>query len=201
MELSSYDSDVNKLCLRIVPNDYKILTQVSRPVQINEQSELEKVRQIVDYMFNFIEEKQGLGISGVQLGVLSRFFVLHCPDADNPSGRYNVKIFDGKYKLEDGYKSTYEHMCAINPEIISVSEKRHELLEGCLSIPNDVRFPVIRPLSITVSFYDISGNKVIEKLTGYPAKCFQHELDHLNGLMTIHHQHNVYDALKKVGVL
>ena len=58
---------------------------------------------------------------------------------------------------------------------------REEQEEGCLSFP-DLWLKVKRPKSITAEYFDRNGNKCIIELTGIDAKCFQHELDHLDGV-------------------
>ena len=79
-------------------------------------------------------------------------------------------------------KSTGEFITVINPKIISKSEKTQIDTEGCLSYPN-VFLEISRPQSVEVEYYDEHENKVTEFLTGINARCFQHELDHLTGVV------------------
>ena len=79
-------------------------------------------------------------------------------------------------------KSSGEFVTAINPKIISKSEKTQIDTEGCLSYPN-VFLEISRPESVEVEYYDENENKVTEFLSGIDARCFQHELDHLNGIV------------------
>jgi peptide deformylase len=70
----------------------------------------------------------------------------------------------------------------INPKIKSFSEDQIIFEEGCLSIP-EVFAEIERPKTITVEYYNESGEKIEEELTDYTARIFQHENDHLNGIL------------------
>ena len=81
-------------------------------------------------------------------------------------------------------KSSGEFVTAINPKIISESKKTQTDTEGCLSYPN-IFLEISRPQSVEVEYYDEHENEVTESLNGIDARCFQHELDHLNGVVYI----------------
>lgn len=68
-----------------------------------------------------------------------------------------------------------------NPEIIASDMETISDFEGCLSFPKKV-VTVARPKQIHVKYYDHAGNLTEESLSGLAARCFQHELDHLNGI-------------------
>lgn len=72
----------------------------------------------------------------------------------------------------------------INPEIITVSKEKLNDWEGCLSFPN-VRGLTLRHKNITVKYHDQSGKKHVVKLSGFQARVFQHEIDHLNGTVYV----------------
>lgn len=72
----------------------------------------------------------------------------------------------------------------INPEIVWASQAETLLDEGCLSIPNQ-RTSVLRPSSVEVEYFDLSGMKKKIRLNDKMAKCAQHEIDHLNGVLII----------------
>ena len=79
-------------------------------------------------------------------------------------------------------KSSGEFVTVITPKKISKSKTTQIDTEGCLSYPN-VFLEISRPQSVEVEYYDEHENKVTEFLTGINARCFQHELDHLNGVV------------------
>ena len=97
----------------------------------------------------------GLGLSANQCGYEYRVFVMG-------SGDNYVAFF--------------------NPKIISSSEETEKMEEGCLSFP-DLFISVERPKMIHVEYHDYMGNKKTATFSGLTARCFQHELDHMNGLL------------------
>ena len=107
--------------------------------------------------------RAGMGLSAVQLGVLKRFFVI-------------------SYKKEDG---TFEEYRVINPSISSHSEEMIyvEEGEGCLSVNRYVEGIVPRYARCTIEYFDEDGNKVTKRVREEIAVAFQHEIDHLNGIL------------------
>ena len=107
--------------------------------------------------------RPGMGLALVQIGVLKRGFVI-CNENDD-------KTFD-KYVV-------------INPEIISMSEEMIYVGEGegCLSINREVECIVPRHARITVKAYDENGKEYQIRVREELAVAFQHEIDHLNGIL------------------
>lgn len=73
----------------------------------------------------------------------------------------------------------YDLVC-VNPLVIEESEEMKKSKEGCSSFPGNLVF-IKRPKWVLVEFYDESGSLVRTKLEGLTARCFLHELEHLNG--------------------
>ena len=107
--------------------------------------------------------RAGIGIAANQVNVLKRMFALH---------------------LEDD-KGEPVSFVAINPRIVSHSVEQTYLTsgEGCLSVDRNVAGYVPRYARITVKFKNVEGEEQKIRLSGLPAIAFQHELDHLNGVM------------------
>jgi len=82
------------------------------------------------------------------------------------------KVFVYKYKNESNY--------LINPELISEDTQTESKIEGCLSIPS-LSCNIKRAKNITIKAYDINNNEYYKDVSGYLAKIYLHELDHLNG--------------------
>ena len=110
---------------------------------------------LLDDMFETMHKNEGAGLAGVQVGVLKRLFVMKAG------------------------KEAYE---CINPEIIKTEGKNNIEIEGCLSIPNKCGL-VERPAKVWVKFQDRTGKLINKKFTGFEAKCFCHESDHLDGIL------------------
>jgi peptide deformylase len=85
-----------------------------------------------------------------------------------------------------------EFWACFNPEIIEVSADLAKFDEGCLSFPGETCI-IKRPDNILVKYFDITGIEIIERLEGLASRCFQHELDHLNGI-TMHDRHKEQNA-------
>jgi peptide deformylase len=124
----------------------------------------ENLHKLLDDMRDTMMSRKGIGLAGVQIGVLKRVFIINIPDEDN------------FYSEEDLIE-------VINPEILEKhGEKSYE--EGCLSIPEYFE-TVKRADKINVSFKDRNGNLIEKRLSGLLAIAFQHELDHLNGRLFV----------------
>jgi peptide deformylase len=109
-------------------------------------------------MFEIMYTTDGAGLAAPQVGIPIRLVVL------DPAG------FDfGSHVL-------------INPTIISSSTEEEAGIEACLSIPG-VTGRVFRPTSVSVKAYDLDGNERNYKSSGWVARLFQHEIDHLNGIL------------------
>lgn len=105
----------------------------------------------------------GIGIAANQVNSLKRMFALHLED-------------------DNGKEISF---VAVNPKIVSHSVEQTYITsgEGCLSVDRHVPGYVPRYARITVKFKDVEGNETKMRLSGLPAIAFQHELDHLNGIM------------------
>lgn len=158
--------------IKILDESNKILRQVSKDVSFPLDEETKKlINDSLDYlemsqMEEYIEKydlRAGMGLSFVQIGILKRIFVI-------------------SEELEDG---TFKRYILINPKVISKSE---ELIyvgegEGCLSVNRPVEGIVPRHARMTVEAYDIDGNKFTIRVREDISIAFQHELDHLDGVL------------------
>ncbi len=120
-----------------------------------------ELKEFIDKMAETMYKAKGLGLAANQVGVLRRVFII------------DISQKEGKPKLE----------VYINPEILS-AEGHTTYEEGCLSIPGYYS-KVDRYAKIYIKAYDINGNPFERELTGLHAIAFQHEYDHLNGILFI----------------
>jgi peptide deformylase len=123
----------------------------------------EKIQDLIDDLIETMEESDGIGIAAPQVGVQVRIIVIG--DKENGAKTY------------------------INPKVSSRSIARIQSEEGCLSVPG-VYGVVTRFRKITVKAYDRHGNKVKIKVRGMDAVVFQHEIDHLDGILFIDKVHH-----------
>ena len=160
--------------ITILDEKNKILHQVSKEVTFPVSEEDRKLAyDTIKYLKMSQDEeiaakydlRAGMGMAFPQLGLLKRIFVI-------------------ANELEDG---TFEEYIIINPKIISESE---ELIyvgegEGCLSVNREVEGIVPRCARITIEYYDFEGNKKTMRAREDLAIAFQHEIDHLNGILFV----------------
>jgi peptide deformylase len=118
----------------------------------------DELRRLADDMHETMESR-GVGLAAPQVGRMVRMFV-----------------FDSG---EEGERGTL-----VNPEIVWMSEETEEAEEGCLSIPGTY-YPVTRALAVKVRAHDITGRDVERDAEGFLARIFQHEIDHLDGILFI----------------
>ena len=147
----------------------RVLRTKSRKVQ-------KVTRQLVDLareMLETMHQAEGVGLAAPQVGVLQRLFVAELPeDPDDP---------DDTAKEAALCKLRGRPFILFNPEIVK-SQGEQVGLEGCLSIPGWVG-EVARYEQVTVQGLDERGKKVRYKVDGYLARVFQHEMDHLDGIL------------------
>ena len=110
-------------------------------------------------MCNFMLNHNGIGLAANQLNIKKRVFAI---------GSKNVPGFP-------------EPFCVFNPVILEASEEHVLDKEGCLSFPG-LWLHLQRPKMIVAQYQNSKGETKEAKVEGYLAKCFQHELDHLNGI-------------------
>ena len=83
-----------------------------------------------------------------------------------------------------------------NPLVTRVSKEEDEMEEGCLSIPN--KFGIVpRPTAVWVMGQDARGKKIMVAQTGLLARVFQHEIDHLNGILFTDRAREIYDVSRE----
>jgi peptide deformylase len=120
----------------------------------------DEVRAVARRMLELMHEARGVGLAAPQVGLGWRMFVA------NPTG-------------EPADDRVY-----INPVLSEPSTHTDALEEGCLSIP-DVKGVITRPVGITVDALDEHGRKIHERSEELAARIWQHETDHLNGVLIL----------------
>ena len=158
--------------ITILDEKNKLLHQKSKEITFPMD---DKDKKMLEDMLTYLEMSQiekysekynlrpGMGLAFVQVGVLKRAFVI-CNEND---------------------EGTFDKYIVINPEIISMSEEMIYVGEGegCLSINRDVEGIVPRHARITVKAYDENGNEFTMRVREDLSIAFQHEIDHLDGIM------------------
>ena len=117
----------------------------------------ESLARLAEEMLATMREREGIGLAANQVGRLKRILV--------------AAVEDQEYVI-------------VNPTIEETARSTEKDLEGCLSIPG-IQVEVERPTAVTVSGQDTSGAPLKIEASGLLARIFQHELDHLNGVLIL----------------
>ncbi len=128
--------------------------------------------QLIDNMKQTMYNASGVGIAAPQVGKSIRLFVIDAtPFAD-----------DDELSKEEQEQLKNFNKVFINPKIIEEEGDEWAFAEGCLSIP-DIREDVFRQESVTFEYQDENFESHRETLTGIAARVFQHEYDHIEGIL------------------
>jgi len=152
---------------RILIEPDPMLHKVAKKVT-NLELKLPLMQQLIDDMFATMRDAPGIGLAAPQVGVGKRIIVVHVSEDDTP---YAV----------------------VNP-VLSDFDGEVEAVEGCLSIPGKVG-DVKRAESCTVTGLDREGKKFALRAEGLLARCFQHEVDHLDGVLITDKATNIREAV------
>lgn len=122
---------------------------------------------LANNMLEFMHSNQAIGLAAPQIGVAKRLFVMAVQG---------------------------QQLTCFNPEIVLRAEMLSDFAEACLSFPGD-QCTITRPAVISVRYQDHSGHWTEHSMAGLAARCFQHELDHLDGVV-MHDRKKEQDAAK-----
>lgn len=142
--------------MNLVDEKHKILNTKLPEVDLATVDK-EAIKQTATDMLAFMKKNRGIGLAANQVGLNLRMFVMG---------------------------NDFANFTCINPVILEASEETIVLTEGCLSYPNLI-LPVKRSRSIKVRYYDEDLKEVECTFDGKFGQCFQHELEHLDGITFI----------------
>ena len=163
----------------ILDEKNKILRTVSKEVTFPLSDEdLKTIDEMIEYLTNSQIEslaekydlRPGMGLAAIQLGIPKRYLTI-------------------VHEVDEG---EFDNYIVINPKIVSTSQEKIyvEDGEGCLSVNRETEGIVPRFARVTVEGYDVNGNKISIRAREELAIAFQHEIDHLNGIL-------FYDRINK----
>jgi len=155
--LDALPADPRTLSLVLYP-DRRLRTRTP-PIQQFDQETRRRLSALAGRMLEVMREHKGVGLAAPQLGVAVRMFVM------NPTGQPDA---DRVY---------------VNPRL-SEAEGEEEREEGCLSLP-EINTPVLRSLKLRMRAQDLEANPIDETAEGFIARIWQHETDHLDGILIL----------------
>lgn len=170
--------------IKILQKEEPVLRQVSKEVKL-EDIKKPKIKKILKEMSEALKtQDDGVAIAAPQIGYSLRIFVV--------AGKvFDPKFFENKennnQENETGKKGVeYKDMVFINPKLSKLSRSKEWMPEGCLSV-RPIYGKTYRSLKATTTAYDENGNKFQRGASGLLAQIFQHETDHLDGILFIDH--------------
>jgi len=158
--------------------DLAVLKKVSTPVEAVDAD----VQILMDDMLETMYAAPGIGLAAVQIGDTRRVVVMDLGDGEPTT---DAEVVDEAGEDAEANRVANPRFF-VNPEILWASDEQFCYEEGCLSIP-EYFDKVERPARVRVAYLDRSGSRIEEEIDGLYAVCFQHELDHLNGVLFTDH--------------
>ena len=161
---------------KLVAQNHPALHQIAEEVAVDDIT-TPKIQKIIKDMTSVLKNcPRGVAIAAPQIGVPLRIFEVYENTTDKT---------DQERRIPD--------MVVINPRIVKVSKKKEEKEEGCLSIPK-LYGKTFRHTKVTLRGYDENGIEFERGASGYLAHIFQHETDHLDGVLYVEHAHETWEA-------
>ena len=165
--------------VEILGRDAEVLRQVAEEVPLHDITS-PRIKNILEKMKIALDSQDdGVAIAAPQIGVALRIFVV--------SGRVI-----GYIKGEENHEHVYPDMIFINPKILKLSKEKSWAEEGCLSI-RYLYGKVRRSNKAQIEAHDETGKKFRKGGTGLMAQIYQHETDHLDGILFIDKAKDVED--------
>lgn len=161
---------------KLVPQNHPALHQIADEVLPSEITSA-KIQKIVKDLKQVLKDcPRGVAIAAPQIGVPLRMFVVHDTTAE-----------------KTGEEERIPDLVVINPKIVKHSRKKATMEEGCLSIPN-LYGRTKRHLNVTIRGYDETGAEFERGAGGLLAHIFQHEIDHLDGILYVDHASETWET-------
>lgn len=145
----------------VTAEDPRLRTKSKKVTQFGDS-----LKALVEDMFDSMHAANGLGLAAPQIGVMQRIFVIEMPP---------------EYDEDDREVEPARRYVLVNPEIVK-RRGEEEMEEGCLSVPG-YRGLVKRATQVTIKGQDLRGKPVRYRGEDLLAQAFQHELDHLDGIL------------------
>ena len=161
----------------IVQTGDKVLRETAKEIALTE-IKTPKIKGILKKMTIALSNaKDGVALAAPQIGLPLRIFIVLKEYTENKTAKELKEIQEKKDE-----KTKTEIVTFINPKITKISKKKQTVKEGCLSVTG-VFGIIARAEKVTVEAYNEKGEKFTRGASGLLAQIFQHEMDHLNGIL------------------
>ena len=160
--------------VKIVQSENKVLREIAKEVPLEEIKSKKIQKVLSDMQTALLSQDDGVAIAAPQIGVSLRIFIVSGRTFDIESGEYE----------DNKMKPIAKNIICINPKITKLSKDREDMDEGCLSV-RWLYGKVKRSKKASIEAYDENGKKFSRGASGLLAQVFQHETDHLDGVLFI----------------
>lgn len=150
------------------------------PVGPSELKEPE-FKNLIQDMFDTMNQEEGIGIAAPQIGVTKQVAIIGVPKENS---RY--ENIEDEQSAENDEEDDVEIIVVVNPKITIIDATIRGFWEGCLSVPG-LRGFVERPSGVRVEYLDLDGEAQVIETSSFAATVFQHEIDHLKGVLYVDH--------------
>ena len=177
--------------VEIIQSENPVLRKIAKEVPLSDITKPKIKKVIADMISGLNSQDDGVAIAAPQIGVSLRIFVV--------SGRiFDEDFIRGKGSTEgDLYKKVRQKdLVFINPVLKKISKDRKLMSEGCLSV-RPIYGKVRRATRATVEAYDENGKKFVKNGSGLLAHIFQHETDHLEGILFIDKAKDIHESIQE----
>jgi peptide deformylase len=140
---------------------------------------------LIDDMIETMRDAPGVGLAAPQVGISERVIVVEYAEPEETEDGQEPKEVEPKLYV------------MVNPEIVKASQETESGVEGCLSIPNLVG-EVERTYEVRIKGQNRHGQSMKLKVEGWLARIFQHEIDHINGVLFTDHATKVWQPEEMV---
>ena len=171
--------------IKVIKAPNPVLRGETKPVKKITPGLLQTTKEMIKLTKTF-KDPERVGLASTQIGLSERFFVAKIPNNTSTTHlageakRSSSTHLRGEKTSE--VKKDDKFIAVFNPQIILFGKRTRTYIEGCLSIP-DYYGEVKRHILIKISFQNEMGQKVTRSLKGIDAWIFQHEMDHLEGML------------------
>ncbi len=175
---------------KILQKEEEVLRQVAKEIPIKDIKSLKIQKVLKEMSQSLATQNDGVAIAAPQIGYSLRIFVVSGKIfADGFMEQREERILNGG--IDEGTEKALEKeelkdLIFINPKISKMSRDKEWMPEGCLSV-RPIYGKTWRSKKATVTAYDENGKKFTRGASGLLAQIFQHETDHLNGILFIDH--------------
>lgn len=188
---------------KIIQKEGKVLREKAKEIPVAE-IKTSKIQKILKEMSNALaSQDDGVAIAAPQIGYPLQIFVVSwkvfqagfAEQRENPPPP-NLPLNKGEVSRDFRGTEGVKDMVFINPKISKLSREKEWVPEGCLSV-RWLYGNTFRSKKATVTAYNQNGKKFIRGASGLLAQIFQHETDHLNGILFIDHAKDIKEELPK----